>query len=209
MKNKISWDDVTLLDYIHINEILQTKELTDIEKEIELIKILTHNNNIDELSIDEFKKYTYVLNLLTTKIPHKAMKKEYEFLGQKWIVSDKIQKITTGQYIDYTNLCQNQIGVNEVSKVIGYLLIPKNGKYNVGYDMDELCAAIEREIPITEAYGFADFFVEAQMKLFHHLRVYLTKEAAKTTASMETKIELAKNLYNLERELKQVWRNMD
>lgn len=209
MKNKISWDDVTLLDYIHIQEILKTDALTDLEKQIELVKILAHDSKLDELPVSEFSKYMPLLNLLTTKIPHKSMKKSYEFLGKKFNVSNKIQKITTGQYIDYTNLCQNQIGVNEISKVIGYLLIPENGKYNVGYDMDELCAAIEREMSISEAYGFVDFFVDAQMTLFHHLRVYLTKEAAKTTASMETKIELAKNLYNLERELKQVWRNMD
>lgn len=209
MKNKISWDDVTLLDYIHIQEILKTDALTDLEKQIELVKILAHDSKLDELPVSEFSKYMPLLNLLTTKIPHKSMKKSYEFLGKKFNVSNKIQKITTGQYIDYTNLCQNQIGVNEISKVIGYLLIPENGKYNVGYDMDELCAAIEREMSISEAYGFVDFFVDAQMTLFHHLRVYLTKEAAKTTASMETKIELAKNLYNLERELKRVWRNMD
>lgn len=208
MKNKISWDDVTLLDYIHIQEIIKTDALTDLEKQIELVKILAHDSKLDELPVSEFSKYMPLLNLLTTKIPHKSMKKSYEFLGKKFNVSNKIQKITTGQYIDYTNLCQNQIGVNEISKVIGYLLIPENGKYNVGYDMDELCAAIEREMSISEAYGFVDFFVNAQMTLFHHLRVYLTKEAAKTTASMKTKIDLAKNLFVLERELKQVWRNM-
>lgn len=212
MKNKnkenLSWNDITILDFIHIEEILKSDELEELEKKIELLKILTHNNDIDNLPIYEFNKYVPLLNLLGVKIPHNKMKKQYEFLGKKWNTCDKIEKITTGQYIDYMNLCEKPVTVLEMSKVIGFLLVPEGGKYNTGYDMDELCAAIEREMPITEAYGFVDFFVEAQAILSRRLRDYLIQQILKMKAPMKARLKVIKNLWKVERNLELDWLNM-
>jgi hypothetical protein len=208
MKKNLSWDDVTILDFIHIKDIVKTDELTELEKQIELVKILAHDDRLDDLPVAEFNKYMPLLNILLTDVPHKPMKKSYEFLGRKFNACNKIEKITTGQYIDYSNICKTNPGLNEMSRIIGYLLIPENGRYNVGYDMDELCAAIEREMPITEAYGFIDFFIDAQMTLFHHLRDYLIKAVLKTPAPMKTKIQMVSSLIMVGRKLKRAWHNM-
>lgn len=200
MKNKITWDDITLLDYINIQSIIES-DGEDLDKSIKLLNIIT-KEDVENLPVNDFVNLSNYLKLLNTPVHHNKIKDKIIIDNKVWKVSNKIQKITTGQFLDYQNLCKEKITLENISKVIAYLLVPENGKYNVGYDMDELCAAIEREMSITDVYGFSDFFVKAVNQSLKVLVDCFNKAVIHSNMTLKQKITIyiamKKNMKNLQ-----------
>lgn len=199
--NTLSWNDIKIIDFINIQQIVESKEMEEVDKTIELMKIITHNDKIDELNLSNFKKETIKLQLLNTDIPHNKIKKEYIIEGKKYKMIDKIQNLTTGQYIDYCNICKENIGLENISKIIAIILIPEGYKYCKGYDIDDLAAAIERDMSISDAYGISDFFVESQRKLLKVSLGYFQKAIVLSNMTLRQKIKTTTELIKIKKHL--------
>lgn len=201
MNKTLTWNDITILDFINIKQIIECKEFDDVDKTVELMKILTHDENIDNLSLPDFKKECIKLEILNSEIPHNRIKKEYIIEGKEYRLIDKVQNLTTGQYIDYCNLCKENIGLENIAKIIAIILIPKDGKYCKGYDIEDLAAAIERDMSIADAYGISDFFVKSQRKLLKASLEYFKKAIVLSKMTLRQKIETMTALIKVKKQL--------
>lgn len=198
MKEKISWDSISLSDFIQIQSIA-TSNLDDMTKTVELLKVITHNEQIDDLPINEFKEQTVKLKLLEMPLKHNKIRKEYILNGKRYITTTKIKELTTGQYIDYCNLCKNPVGIDSIKKIVAILLIPEGTTYCNGYDLEDVESAVENYMSITDIYGVADFFRNALQKYSKALVDYLRKEILRSELDLKTKVKVGIALVGMKR----------
>ena len=204
-KKIITWNDITLDQFIKIQDIVKS-DMEDLDKTISIISIITGIENVDELPLTEFNKLVPLMSLLKTKIPQIKLKKEYVLNGTKYIVTDKIRNLTTGQYIDYTNICLNKITLDNINVVVSYLLIPEGKKYNKDYDIDKVAEDVKMYMSMPDINAVADFFVNALKKLLKTSVDYSIKQIIQgNEITFKEKVQLTTILKkSLHKSLKQI-----
>lgn len=172
----MTWNDITIADYIQIKQVLDT-DVEPLIKQGELLKLIT-KKEIDNLPLPKFielaKKELAFLNQPPRKPSFKDVKEKYHVAGWDLELWGNISKITTAQYVDYTNIqkpLKTEIdAIAAYPKVLSVFLIPEGKKYNEGYDIVKLQDDIEQHMPITDAMAIA-FFLSSYSRVF--LQVFL------------------------------------
>ena len=160
MKSKITtWEDITLDQYIQIYQLLDVEGMDEMVY-AEILKIVV-GEDVEDLSLSEYKQMFKHLDFLKAKMPEVKAKKEYILKGNKYKCDLDISKITGSQYLDYVNYIKENKGVENFAKIISVFLIPKGHKYNDGYDIDELIEIIESEMKIIDVNAIS-FFLQRQ-----------------------------------------------
>lgn len=89
----------------------------------------------------------------------KAHKVQNEYTLGGWVLcpTDDLRKLTTAQYVDYKEYVKQE----KVSpaQLLSVLLVPKDKKYNEGYDIVELQGALEW-MCILDVFALVDFFTQ-------------------------------------------------
>lgn len=196
-KTKLSWDDITICDFIRIQNIAENKDIDELTRTIELLKVITHNENIDDLTVDDFQKETIKLKLLELPLKHNKVKSEYILNGTKLKLYKDMDKLTTGQYIDYLNYCNAGVEAENIEQILSVFLIPDGYKYNKDYNLSDINELIKNYLPITDAIGISDFFVKCQKKYVAALKDYSIKTILLTKMPLKKKIQLIKMNNNL------------
>ena len=160
MKSKITtWEDITLDQYIQIYQLLDVEGMDEMVY-AEILKIVV-GEDVEDLSLSEYKQMFKHLDFLKAKMPEVKAKKEYILKGNKYKCDLDVSKITGSQYLDYVNYIKENKGVENFAKIISVFLIPKGHKYNDGYDIDELIEIIESEMKIIDVNAIS-FFLQRQ-----------------------------------------------
>ena len=160
MKSKITtWEDITLDQYIQIYQLLDVEGMDEMVY-AEILKIVV-GEDVEDLSLSEYKQMFKHLDFLKAKMPEVKARKEYILKGNKYKCDLDISKITGSQYLDYVNYIKENKGVENFAKIISVFLIPKGHKYNDGYDIDELIEIIESEMKIIDVNAIS-FFLQRQ-----------------------------------------------
>lgn len=201
MKNRISWNDVSLGEFIRIQNAMNSEELDETEKTIEIMKVLTKNENIDDLPISEFNREAWRLVIFKSEMPHNSIKKKYKLGEVTYRATTKIEDISTGQYIDFSNYTKEKIELEDLSKIIATLLVPEGFNYGKGYDIVDVREAVEEYMPITDVYGISDFFISALQKSFKASLKYLEKAVLKSEMTMKEKIRTETAIIELRDEM--------
>lgn len=170
--NKIEWKDITLRQFLKIADI--DKSLSDEEQMFQLAEIV-YGPEINELQLSAYAQYLKRLDGLKKEIPDTELKKHYVLNGRKYDCECNITKMTTAQFMDYTEFAKQQ----DVQKMLAVFMIPKGHKYNDGYDMQEVFDDI-LEMDIASVNGLS-FFIKLQCQTFLNLtQFYLKKQTLQT-----------------------------
>lgn len=189
MKNKkqMTWYDVKLYQFEKLQELIKIEE--EEERLIAIAELLL-GDEVTELSISEFNEAVKTLSFLSEECPNKVPPKNLEVNGRKYFVDCLLGRISTTQYVDFTNHLKS--GAN-VATVLSVFIIPEGHKYNDGYDMLEVIEDIKCiPIPIINSVSF--FFKRQFSKSIKIFQSYLSNLMKKNKMIPKELKELVENL---------------
>lgn len=173
IKLKNSWNEITISDFLQLIQLQEIDESFQLAREVEIMKILTGDPNIDELSVPDFNQLMNRVTFLNQPIPDTIYPpKSYNTSRFKYIIKPDLSKLTTAQYIDYTNYVKRSEGIEDLAKIMSVFFIPEGFEYGEGYDIDEVIEDIENNVDIVTASSVASFFELQSQTCIKALRDY-------------------------------------
>jgi hypothetical protein len=186
MKTPSSWQDVTLGQFMELrdlnNEGLDGFDLTNAQ-----IAVLCGLTQQDVLKLDAATRYriTERLQFIDTE-PTGEFSNRFWHNGKRWAVTDRIVKLTAGQYIDICHYIKTGVNAN-YHKVLGVICDPLRFgmfKRSGGYDSDRATANADEllTLPVPVAMAIAAFFLNSLEIFMDNIPTYLA-ETVKVTSS--------------------------
>ena len=185
---QITWYDVTLYQFEKLQDLMK---IDNDEERLFAIAELLLGEEVTNLPISEFISATKQLSFLSEEIEHKIPPKNLELNGRKYTVDCLLGRVSTAQYIDF----QNHLKGNDIAVTLSVFIIPKDHKYNDGYDMLQVIDDI-RSIPIPIVNSLSFFFSRQFKESMRIFQSYSIKQIKKTDIPKETKKNLIKVVEN-------------
>lgn len=202
IKLKESWNEISIADFLQLMQLQEVADDFQLAREVEIMKIVSGNPDIDTLSLPEFKQLVGKVTFINQPIPEKLYPpKSFTTPNFKYIIKPDLTKLTTAQYIDYINYIKNSEGIEDLAKILSVFFIPKGFEYNEGYEINEVIEDIENNVDIVTASSVASFFELQSQTCIKALKDYslkVMKKAMKKQNDPMKKAELKKKIQEME-----------
>jgi hypothetical protein len=199
-----NYKDLTLEKYIELYE-LDIHGMEEIDIQSNIIAILSDMtvDDVLDLPIPQYKKLAQQTAFLTAQPQVKARKINKIYInGKEYNVLDKIEKMTTGQYIDYqTYLKKNDVKM--LPYILSCLIIPSGEKYGDTDTIEQI-----KQMTVEEALTISNFFMNKSLTLIKgivHYLEYMMKRKMKKVKEETMKqqmTEAIQKLHSLQNSLK-------
>lgn len=155
-----NYNRLTLGKYMEIQEISRNESLEDIDKQVQILSVLTNvaEEEILHLPITEYKELVVKSGFLDPEnIKYRPVAKKYILGKFELIPCRDFRKIETCQYIDFQTYAPDLD--NHLVEFLSVILVPKGQRYNEGYDILEVQQAIRDEMSVSDGVSLAGFFL--------------------------------------------------
>ena len=154
-----NYNRLTLGQYMEIQEISRNESLEDIDKQVQILSILTGvaEDELLHLPIQEYKELVLKSQFLNPdNINYHPIAKKYILGKFELIPCRDFRKIETCQYIDFQTYAPDLDKC--LVEFLSVILVPKGHRYNEGYDILEVQKAIREEMSVSDGVSVAAFF---------------------------------------------------
>lgn len=186
----MNWNQITLNQFKQIQQAMQIEDEND--KIVALSEII-YGDNVTDLPLSDYIAKVKELNFLQTDIPNDHTVKQVNVNGRQYRFDGLLGNITTAQYLDYVNHSKSQ----DVARMLSVFFIPKDHKYNDGYDMQQVINDIG-EMPIDIVMSSAFFFNRQLSEFIRIFRYSLTKKIKKMKVNKMRQLMMLQLLKPLE-----------
>ena len=155
-----NYNRLTLGQYMEIQEISRNESLEDIDKQVQILSILTGvaEEEILHLPITEYKELVVKAGFLDpSNINYHPIAKKYILGKIELIPTRDFRKLETCQYIDFQTYAPDLD--KYLVEFLSVILVPKGHRYNEGYDILEVQKAIREEMSVSDGVSLAGFFL--------------------------------------------------
>ena len=155
-----NYNRLTLGLYQEILEVNRNESLEDIDKQVQILSILTGmaEEEILHLPITEYKELVVKAGFLDpNNINYHPIAKKYLVGGFELVPTRDFRKLETCQYIDFQTYAPDLD--NHLVEFLSVILVPKGHRYNEGYDILEVQKAIREEMSVSDGVSLAAFFL--------------------------------------------------
>ena len=155
-----NYNRLTLGQYMEIQEISRNESLEDIDKQVQILSILTGvaENELLHLPIQEYKELVLKSQFLNPdNINYHPIAKKYILGKFELIPTRDFRKLETCQYIDFQTYAPDLDKF--LVEFLSVILVPKGHRYNEGYDILEVQKAIREEMSVSDGVSVAAFFL--------------------------------------------------
>lgn len=207
---KKNWNEVTILEYIQIMDILKTDN-DELDKVAGIVSILTNleMKTILELDLKVFQSLASNIQFINI-LPTVKLQPIYKIKDTIFKVNYNLNKISTQQYIDMLHLSQKDF-ITNIHKVLSLFLIPATEKKTIlgkkyvtekygSYDIEEVADLILNNLTIDIAYELMVFFCKLYDNSMSHTLHYLVNQTIliiwKSKLKWKKKVALIRILRN-------------
>ena len=138
------------------------KEEDPLKRQVTMIAMLNDLTEDEVLNrpLAEYKEKVVAASFMQQPCPENLMRAAEMVRLGKWELkaTKDYRKILTSQYVDYLSFIKD--AEHNIPQILSVFLIPKGCKYNEGYDIVEVQAAIRQNMSVADALGMAAFFLE-------------------------------------------------
>ena len=155
-----SYNKLTLGKYMEIQEVSRNESLEDIDKQVQILSILTGvaEEEILHLPIQDYKELVVKSGFLDPEnINYHPVAKKYILGKFELIPTRDFRKLETCQYIDFQTYAPDLD--KYLVEFLSVILVPKGHRYNEGYDILEVQKAIREEMSVSDGVSLAGFFL--------------------------------------------------
>ena len=155
-----NYNRLTIGQYMQIQEISKDANLEDIDKQVQIISVLTgmDEEEILHLPITEYKELVVKSAFLNPEnINYHPIAKRYILGKFELIPTRDFRKLETCQYIDFQTYAQDLD--RYMVEFLSVILVPKAHRYNEGYDILEVQDAIRDDMSVSDGISLAGFFL--------------------------------------------------
>lgn len=184
MKTPSTWHDVTLGQFMELRDI-DTQGLSGLDLTNAQIAVLCQLTQQDVLKLDAATRYRILERLQFIDYePTGQFSNRFWHNGKRWAVTDRIVKLTAGQYIDICHYIKSGVSGN-YHKVLGVICDPLRFglfKRSGGYDSDRAASNAEElmTIPVPVAMAIAAFFLSSFEIYTDNIPTYLAETVTGT-----------------------------
>ena len=175
-----NYNRLTLGKYMEIQEVSRNESLEDIDRQVQILSILTGvaEDEILHLPIVEYKELVAKSAFLNPEnINYHPIAKRYLVGGFELIPVKDFRKIETCQYIDFQTYAPDLD--RYLVEFLSVILVPKGKRYNDGYDILEVQKAIREEMSVADGVSIAGFFLTWCRRSIQDFLNYSKQEAEK------------------------------
>ncbi len=129
-----------------------------------------------DMKVPQFRELMNKAAFLRRPVRPAPVLKTYKLGDMTLRPTADIRKMTTAQYIDFQTL--SQLSDERLAEMLSCFLLPEGYRYNTGYDIAEVQAAIREFLPMTAAYGLLAFFLRTSQRS----TINILRSSAKTLA---------------------------
>ena len=173
-----NFNRLTLGMYQEIQAVSSNESLEDIDKQVQILSILTGEaeEEILHLPITEYKELVVKAGFLDPgNITYHPIAKRYMVGRFELIPLRDFRKMETCQYIDFQTYAPDLD--NHLVEFLSVILVPKGHRYNEGYDIMEVQKAIREEMSVSDGVSLAGFFLTWCRKSIQDSLNYSKQEA--------------------------------
>lgn len=155
-----NFNRLTLGMYLEIQEISRNESLEDIDRQVQILSVLTGvaEEEILHLPITEYKELVVKAGFLDpSNINYHPIAKKYLVGKFELIPLRDFRKMETCQYIDFQTYAPDLD--NHLVEFLSVILVPKGHRYNEGYDILEVQKAIRDGMSVSDGVSLAGFFL--------------------------------------------------
>lgn len=156
-KDKVNWNNITYKQFQQLKEALEIEDETD---KMIAIASAVYGDDVLDKPVQEFRELYSKLGFLSEEIPTSIKVKNVVVNDREYYFDGMLGVVTTAQYIDYQNYAKNK----DELKSFSVFFIPKDHKYNDGYDMLQVFKDLE-DFPMPVLMS-ASFFFKRQLEIF-------------------------------------------
>ena len=173
-----NYNQLTLGKYMEIQEVSRNESLEDIDKQVQILSILTGvaEDELLHLPIQEYKELVLKSQFLNPdNINYHPIAKKYILGKFELIPTRDFRKLETCQYIDFQTYAPDLDKC--LVEFLSVILVPKGHRYNEGYDILEVQKAIREEMSVSDGVSVAAFFLTWCRKSIKAFLSYSKQEA--------------------------------
>lgn len=190
-KDLFNWDNITISKYYEIMDVLDGED-DDITKNVRLVALMMDKDESEiwdmELSVagDYISRLQFLNRFDFPKHPNMKI----NLPGYNLEVMKDVTKINVAQYVDFQNFVKLPLR-DGMDKLLSIFLIPKDHKYNEGYDILDLQNTIRENMSFRVAEGLLGFFLRRYGKSLIHFLGYCKRQIRKTRdPQMKERLEI-------------------
>lgn len=185
--------------YEKLLEIDKTIE-DDTDKLVARVCVVTgkSEDEINAMTALAFGVLASQLAFLNNPIPEVEIRKRYDIGGFKLVPTKDIFKMTTAQFVDFTNFAKQ---TDNFVEILSCFLVPAGKRYHDGYDAKEVQEAIRTEMSIADANALYVFFFRRLLSSLRAILLYSVVTAPKEDEFKEQREQLKEAVQELMRSL--------
>lgn len=195
-----SYDKLPLGDYLRIIEISGRSYDEDIERQLDILSILTGKSadELGDLYLPDYKDLVARSSFLEQECNLPDLKETYKVGDFELEYIKDYAKLTTAQYVDFQTFLA--AGTSKLVETLSCLLVPKGHKYNRDYDVLEVQKALRENLMVADALALGAFFLELYVTSMADIAGSLAREA-KTTSDPIVKDKLMQAVAQIKEEV--------
>lgn len=194
-----NYNRLTLGKYMEIQAVSQDESLEDIERQAQILSILTGvaEEEILHLPIVEYKELVARAAFLNPEnISYHPVANKY-LVGKFELIPVKdFRKLETCQYIDFQTYAPDLD--KHLVEFLSVILVPKGHRYNEGYDILEVQSALREEMSVSDGVSLAGFFLTWCRKSIQD-SLNSSKQAARRIKDKTKRMEILHKIQEQER----------
>lgn len=186
-----NYNDLLIGKYIEISRIVRDETLPEVDRQVRMLSILSGRTEDDILNapVTDFAELSRTARFLERPPETKPEVRDiYEAGAFRLVAVRDARKMTAAQYIDFQTFGRD--AGNNIVEMLSCLLVPEGMRYNDGYDVLEVQAAIREHMDCVSALGVYAFFFESLRTLMRGTLTSCRRQARKTGMAPEKMREL-------------------
>lgn len=186
-----NYNDLPIGKYIEITRIVRDETLPEVDRQVRMLSILSGRTEDDILNapVTDFAELSRTARFLERLPETKPEVRDiYEAGAFRLVAVRDARKMTAAQYIDFQTFGRD--AGNNIVEMLSCLLVPDGMRYNDGYDVLEVQAAIREHMDCVSALGVYAFFFESLRTSMRGILTSCRRQARKTGMAPEKMREL-------------------
>lgn len=188
---ELSWYNVPIYKYLKAEKALNEPDEDELSRALAALYELK-GIDYSNVPLNEYMEAVKELEFMKVEVPKEKVPNEIILNGRKYRIKKGIDKITTAQFIDFTNYSKRE-DFDKIIYILSCFIVPEGKDYGSDYELDEVIEDI-KTMPVVWAVNICFFFERQCIKLWKNFRNYLTYQVLKMPLPMKKKINLWKLL---------------